>query len=581
MNKDSASAPRGQHASGDNEFPRLWTPYVFRRLEVGHTLNGEIERVEEKFRPLAKKLNATPPKQRHKVFTQACFAFADDEVNALTMAMAAVDPDGPAPPEDVLEPWPELRLDEPPPAVTFPLNVLPPAVVNLVQAAAESIGCQPDLVAVPMIGVASTAIGRSASLKLKDGYFASAVVDVCIVGPPSDGKSPALDAAAAPIKRIGQVLMDEHRDAMKRWEADCQAAKGTKQPLPAQPIARRIDVDDLTMEFIPLVLQDNPRGIGLIKDELSGLLTGQNQYKGGKGNDRQVLLNLWSGTPIVKDRVGQGKSVSIRCQHPFMTIVGGTQPDMLDVFVDVKGRSDGLIERFLFACPDPIAIPHWSNAGIPKDVADEWAKVVDRLWTRPMNTTPEGRPVPHVAFMTSAAESAWKRLTNAHVDEMNAPGFPESRRGLWGKFREYAGRFALILSMLRHASDPAANPLAVPDVDEQAIVDAWSLVAYFKSHALRVRALMNHGPATTDETMAKAIIEWVRSEGRSAFSESELKQARRWIGKDDEHRAKALARLVVLNAVRPKGRVQAGPKGGRPRTVEYEVNPALHASLTS
>lgn len=560
---------------------RLWTPYVLRRLQVGHTLNGELEKVDEKYQPLVARMNAVAPgPARQELFKWACVAWDESEVDALTLAIAQIDPDGPPPADDVPEPWPAMRLDEPPPAEAFPVDVLPAAASELVQAAAASIGCSPDHAALATLAAAAGAIGRSVSLKLKDSYFAPASLYACLVGPPSDGKTPALDAAAEPVKRIGRTLAEEHRQAMRRWEAEEEAAaklpKGQKPPPTPPPQARRIDVDDITMETIPQILEPNPRGLILIKDELSGLLTGANQYKGGKGNDRQVWLNIWSGTEIVKDRVGNGKAVSIRCPHPLLTIVGGMQPDMLGEMVDAKGRSDGLVERFLFAYPDPTPAAKWSKVGIPSDTADRWAKVIDRLWLRPMNVSPEGWRVPHAAFMDAAAEAEWDRSFNAHVDEMNADDFPESRRAMWGKFRDHAARLALVLALMRHAADPTADALDVPYVDRAVIRDAWRLVAYFKSHYLRARDKMDRGPASEDAAALKTVVTWLRAKSLATFTERDLKQARKI---NDEAREKAFARLIALNVIR-LAKPKPNPAGGRPSKV-FEVNPALYPSKPS
>jgi len=507
------------------------------------------------------------------------------EVDALILSIADVDLDAPEP-SDGPEPWPPMRLDEAPPVEPFPLDVLPAPAVGLVEAGAKAIGCPPDYLAVAAIATGAGAIGRSVSLKLKDGYFVPASLFACLVGPPSDGKTPALDAASEPLRSIGQALAEQHQAEMERWEAECAdlAAdpKTKKQKPPAPPKARRIDIDDTTMEAIPPILEANPRGIIMIKDELSGLLTGANQYKGGKGNDRQVWLNIWSGTGIVKDRVGAGRAISIRCPHPLMTIVGGMQPDMLGELVDAKGRSDGLVERFLFTVPDQGPVPRWTRAGIAESVAKDWADVVERLWALQMNVSADGRSVPHAAFMDTRAEAEWDRLVNDHIDEMNDPEFPAVRRAMWGKFKDHAGRLALVLALIRHAADPTVDHREIPRVSADAVRDAWRLVAYFKSHYIRARSAMTTGPAGPDQHAVKAIIAWVRAKGLTSFTESHVQQRfkdRKANPISDEDRMKALVRLAALNVIRPvrASEDQSHRRPGRPRAVEYEVNPAIHA----
>jgi hypothetical protein len=48
----------------------------------------------------------------------------------------------------------------------------------------------------------------------------------------------------------------------------------------------RILLDDCTTEAMAGVLEQNPRGLVMVRDELAALVCGMNQYKSGKGHDR-------------------------------------------------------------------------------------------------------------------------------------------------------------------------------------------------------------------------------------------------------------------------------------------------------
>jgi hypothetical protein len=383
-----------------------------------------------------------------------------------------------------------------------------------------------------------------------------------------------LKGAASAVRRIDKALALDYSQAAARWKEDADRAaqekKGSKPGPPPRP--RRIDIDDITMEALPLILADNSRGLVMIRDELTALLMGMNQFKGGKGNDRAVCLKIWSGDAIKKDRVGHEANVPIRCPHPSLSIVGGLTPDMLGSILDPQGRADGFIDRFLFTYPDPMPVAEWSDRGIPEETVDDWCVVIARIWQRPMNVK-EGDSVPHVAHFSPEGKATWEDLYNVHAEEMNAGDLPPNLRGTWGKFREYAGRFALILACLEQAADPTADPFEVPSVGPRIVENAWRLVDYFKSHARRVHATISANPESAANPVAKAIVEWLRSGSRSAFSERDIKQARRWI--EPEQLTEALACLKEQKAIRPFEVPESKPKGGRPSSPVYEVNPAL------
>ena len=552
--------------------------WLARRLVAVDTpVNGELALASDGFRPLAELLAATPFTARGPMF-DAILAGREDR-DAIVRAMTDVNPTGPPPGPDAAPPasdWLPLRLETLPPVEPFPVDVLPDPAARLAEQGALAIGCPPDFLGVAMLAVAGGTIGRSVRLVLKQDYFAGATIFAGIVGPPSDGKTPALKAVAAAVRAIDDELAAEHEQALERWRADADTPgpeAGRKRRPPPPPKPRRIDIDDATMEVLPVILADNPRGLVMIRDELSALILGLNQYKGGKGNDRANLLKIWSGDRIVKDRVNHENNAPIRCPHPALSIVGGLTPDMLGDLADPRGRADGFIDRFLFTCPEPLPVAPWSDRGIPDDVADGWRSLIVQLWTRPLNFK-DGRSVPHVATFTPEGEARWVERYNEHSAEMNATDFPSFLQGPWGKFREYAARLTLILTLMHHAADPTADALIVPTVGPLRVDDAWRLIAYFKSHARRVHTAIACGPDTGETRAAKAIVAWIRDQRRSSFTESDIKQARRWIS--DEDLADALPYLSARNAIRP-GPVppQPGPKGGRRLSPSYDVHPGL------
>ncbi len=549
--------------------------WVLARLLSGQSVNGELADVSKPFKGVADHLNGLPLDDRQASWNGFLASRPDQE--SIIRAVADQDPDGPPPEIETgpsVDAWPPLSLGETPTVEPFPIDVLPIAAADLVIEGAKSIGCPPDLLGASALAVAGGAIGRSVSLLVKDGYFASASVFAAIVGPPSDGKSPAIDMMHAPSRRIEQTLSESHTEAMTRWadEAAKSGPDGKKAPPPPKPKPQRIEVDDTTMEVLPIIMSANPRGILMVRDELSAMLSGMNQYKsGGKGNDLQTLLKIWSGKPIIRDRVSNEDNVPIRCPHPSLSIVGGLVPDALSGFYDAKGSEDGFMARFLFAFPESLPIPESDGDGVPDAVSAAWHAIVDRLWCRPLNVK-DGQSVPHVARFTPQGKAAWGKLRADHAREMNDPAFPPSMRGPWGKFREYAGRLALILALMEHAADPTADALAVPDVGERDVENAWRLIAYFKSHARKVYSVMSCGIEGTPTV--KAIVDWLRDGQRATFSERDVKRARSWI--ESGELTRALSYLAKSNAVRPQEAPKTTPKGGRPSSPIYDVNPALY-----
>lgn len=542
---------------------QIWT---LARAESGLPPDGTLDELPPDLRAVASALQAGRKRQD-------VLSLRPDSA-ALSDAMDRADVQAPAPGAgEAADGWPALRLVDAPEAAPFPVDVLPGPVADLVRVGAESIDCPPEFFAVPCLVTAAGAIGRSVSLMLKHGYFARASLYVATIGPPSDGKSPAMEAVTGVIRIIDECLAAQHAAALASWEASGGAdGKGkSKRPPGAPPRPVRIDVEDTTTEALALTMADNPRGLLLILDELSALVAGLNQYKSKGGTDKQVYLKTWSGKAIKRDRVLNENGAPIRVPHPCLSILGGMPPDVLPSMMDPKGRSDGWIDRFLFAFPEPRPVAEWSDPGLPDAIQADWTALVQNLWDRPFDIK-DGEPTPHVNYLVRGGRERWKAQFDAHAAEMNAPDFPPHLRGPWGKFREYAGRLALVLALMHHAADPTEDQARVPDVDGPMVDRAWKLIGYFKSHARRVHGAIAGGPASSGRAV-RAIVAWLREDGRAAFTERDISQARRWIDPDDL--AAALKHLTDRGAIR---RLQDAPTGGRPRSPSYEVNPALLAT---
>ena len=158
--------------------------------------------------------------------------------------MADAKPTGPPPAAGSAPPpsdWPPLRLEELPPVEPFPVDVLPEPAARLVREGADAIGCPRDFLGVPMLAVAAgdhRPIGQpDAQARLLRRHRSSFAGNV---GPPSDGKTPALKAVADAVRAISDQLAAEHAQAIERWKQEAaEAAQGNQAAAPAQAPADR------------------------------------------------------------------------------------------------------------------------------------------------------------------------------------------------------------------------------------------------------------------------------------------------------------------------------------------------------
>jgi hypothetical protein len=237
----------------------------------------------------------------------------------------------------------------------------------------------------------------------------------------------------------------------------------------------RVVVDDTTVEALAGILESNPRGVLVARDELAGWVRAMDQYKSGKGADRQNWLSLWSNAPVSVDRKSNSEPVIV--ESPWVSVTGSIQPEILPDLSD--GREDGLLDRFLFAYPEPY-YAQLSAREISATAENELRELYDKLASLRMPES-DGEPFPGTVPLAPGSWEIFKSLVDSLVAEMHELGFPPRLAGAWRKLEGYLARLALILCMSRVAGSGAPE-----QIEPQDIRAAGTLVEYFKAHARRV-----------------------------------------------------------------------------------------------
>lgn len=270
-----------------------------------------------------------------------------------------------------------------PPVGSFDEAMLPEALRPWLRDMADRMSLPLDYFAAPALVVAGALVGRSVGIhpKRHDPWLVVPNLWGALVAPPGMMKSAVLGEVLKPLERLAH---DEAKDQVSRaaqYEADKMRAAALKAALQDQmKIAakqhadaeldrltqeaatidveeskqRRFKVNDGTVEKIGMLLTDNPRGLLVSRDELTGWL--KNLDKAGHEGDRAFYLEAWNGTGSYDvDRVGRG---SLHIPALCLSVLGGIQPGPLahyiyDAASDGAGN-DGLLQRFqLLVWPDP------------------------------------------------------------------------------------------------------------------------------------------------------------------------------------------------------------------------------------
>ncbi len=408
------------------------------------------------------------------------------------------------------------------PVLPFPVEVFPEAIATLITQGAAALPCAPDLIGVPMLAVLGTAIGTSYEVEMKQGWTEGPRIYSGVIALPGDKKSPAEKLATRPLHTLQakhgqdfQAQKLQHDLAMlvyeveladwrskRRKKADTAQPERTKQPPPPKPDAptmTQLLTVDATVEALASIIDSNPRGVLMERDELTGWVLSMNQYKGGKGADRQMWLSFWNGASVVINRKGRPDPLVL--SNPFVCVTGGLTPDCLDDLVDVRGREDGFLPRILLAYPDPVSLTY-THATVAPAAQGAYEALIGKLLAlgneMPMHTT--------VATFTMHGRAALISFLNELYNRCNSVDCPVYLRHVIAKLEAYTGRLALILQLCRYVSGNSRTD----NIEPESVLGAAKLIRYFLSHAERIYPRLR---TTEQDKQVEAAVSWIDAHG--------------------------------------------------------------------
>jgi hypothetical protein len=487
--------------------------------------------------------------------------------------------------------WPEpapLLKDELETAPKFPVEFLPGPLSEFACDATDRMQCPVDIVAIPLIIGAATAIGKDFRLapKAHDDWTERPCLWGGVILPSGQMKTPALQKGLRPIRLLEAEFHRQHEKEMKEYEGKLaladyrekcwkEASKRTartgadmpeRPELPVPPRVRRITTSDVTQESLIDLIEQNHRGLMLFRDQLSGWFSSFNQYR--PGADRQFYLECHGGGAFPKDR----RAGSAWVKDLYLNICGGVQPDIVRSVL-AGGDRDGMAARFsLLVYPDRFEGFNYIDRR-PNLTAE---RAVEDLFKKLIKLDPEAffgpdKPAALRAFrFDDQAQQIfveWYTKNQQRIRNSNETG------GFTAHLSKFAGLFArlsIVHHLIRYALGKVETPMLVDEITALAV--ERFIDDYLEPQARRIYWHLSTDPI---RDKARRVAQWIAdSPALANFTARDIRQ-KDWSGLTDQDSVnRALDYLEnVAGWVRCTDSL-SGPKGGRP-TTKYLVNPLI------
>jgi hypothetical protein len=435
--------------------------------------------------------------------------------------------------------------DEPVSLAAAPVPPFPVASLGslgeFVTAAAESLQVPVDLVAFAALATISTATGGRRRVQVKSDWQESTALYLAALADSSEKKTPALNAAANPLREIEEELMEAARpeveataqeirittarmtkaeqnaansDSDKRLaaEADAEAARVKLLELGDAPELPRLLVRDITLEALAKRMYEQGGRIGSLASEGGLFKVAAGLYgNNGKANT-DLLLEAYTGGPYTIDRTGRA---SARMSHTFLALGLIVQPGIISGLEkqNPEFRQSGLLGRFLYAKPAPTEEDTFDSPPIPAQLSSTYDSrirdLIKQVWASPDVLTIE---------LSAPARQAFGEFYNAFAKRRKPGGDLHDLADWAGKLRGQLIRVAACLSLYE---DPGTR-----EISHQRITDVLAMAPYFIAHARAVFDLMGKNREGAVKPL-RDVVAWLkgRSNPGDSFSARDAWQA--------------------------------------------------------
>jgi hypothetical protein len=480
--------------------------------------------------------------------------------------------------EEWVEPIPFDSYDALP---DFPIEALPQAGREMVEATADVNQVDPGLPASIYLACLSVALAKKACVNLAShseplNIYTASVLDSgerksstmrTMTDPVYEYQAAEQEGKEEEIRKAANAhkIRETRLDRLQKEAAKCDDFSERKRlELDAAEIAREIAensvpnvpvfiLDDVTTESLGIHMSENGERMAIMSTE-GGVFSNMTGRYDKKTANFDLYLKAHAGDPLSITRVHRGANTM---QSPALTMCLTVQPDVIkEIGQNKQFRGRGLTARFLYSvCKPQAGYRKRQDKAIPGAIIEGYHAHITEL----ANISPGE----HILKLSQDAQAFWDEFYNDIELEIRPGGSLENLPDWGSKLPGAVARIAGLLHFAEHEMKALELPVSVDTVKGACVIGA-----YFKDHALAAFDLMHSDPAIES---GKRILKAIVRHSLKQLKPSDVFQYTNLRTLDEI--TPGLKVLLEREYIREMNQQYSGK--GRPRAATYAVNPNI------
>jgi len=365
----------------------------------------------------------------------------------------------------------------------FPIEIFPKPIQSYILECNSKLDSNVDYMGCSLLWLISICIGNSIEIEVKRGWNENATIWLSLVGKAGIGKTPSINNIIFPLQKVNSREIKNYYKELEKFDFYNNLSKKEKEEYSEvqKPVKKQFIANDITLEALVDLHEESDNAVGIFKDELAGWLKDMNKYRAG--SDLEFWLSCWSGKSVSLNRLTRKGSF---VEKPFIPVLGGIQPNILNGFYTEENKDNGFMDRMLLSFPES-NIELYNENELDYEIL-EWYKnniicFYDSLKTIIHRDT-DGVIDSLTAKFSEEAKKEWIRIFNEITNHQNNDNENEYLKSMYPKQKSYVPRFALLIHVFEDFFVEGGNSLLI---SKESVLKAELLSRYFIATAKKVK----------------------------------------------------------------------------------------------